>query len=101
MAKTVLDDVFELLKKIGAVSSEAEFSKDWLGRSECYLRTMRFKDAQPSIGTVAICASKLRHHGEKMIQTATHETLGKQFLSLSEQCHQHINNRSTLTWLNE
>ena len=40
MQKTVLNDVFELLQQIGAVSSESEFSKDWLCRSECYLRML-------------------------------------------------------------
>ena len=39
MQKTVLNDVFDLLVQIGAVSSESEFSKDWLCRSECYMRT--------------------------------------------------------------
>ena len=39
MQKTVLNDVFELLQQIGAVSSESEFSRDWLCRSECYVRT--------------------------------------------------------------
>ena len=29
MQKTVLNEVFELLQQIGAVSSESEFSKDW------------------------------------------------------------------------
>ena len=43
MQKTVLNEVFELLQQIGAVSSESEFSKDWLCRSECYMRTLRFK----------------------------------------------------------
>jgi hypothetical protein len=43
MQKTVLNDVFELLQQIGAVSSESEFSRDWLCRSECYARTLRFK----------------------------------------------------------
>ena len=37
MQKTVLNEVFELLQQIGAVSSESEFSKDWLCRSECYI----------------------------------------------------------------
>jgi hypothetical protein len=97
--KTVLDEVFKLLKKIGAVNSESEFSSNWLGRSECYLRTVRFKNAEPSISTIAICASRLQHYGSKMMQTDTHQKLGKEFLFLSEQCHQHINNRSTLTWL--
>ena len=42
MQKTVLNDVFELLVQIGAVSSESEFSKDWLCRSECYMRTLLY-----------------------------------------------------------
>ena len=63
MQKTVLNEVFELLQQIGAVSSESEFSKDWLCRSECYMRTLRFKRVKPSVGTLAICASKLQHYG--------------------------------------
>ena len=51
MQKTVLNDVFDLLVQIGAVSSESEFSKDWLCRSECYMRTLRFKRVKPSVGT--------------------------------------------------
>ena len=58
MQKPVLNEVFELLQQIGAVSSKSEFSKDWLCRSECYMRTLRFKRVKPSVGTLAICASK-------------------------------------------
>ncbi len=61
MQKTVLNEIFELLQQIGAVSSESEFSKDWLCRSECYMRTLRFKRVKPSVGTLAICASTLQH----------------------------------------
>ena len=43
MQTTVLTEVYALLKTIGAVANEAEFSRDWLGRSECYMRTLRFK----------------------------------------------------------
>ena len=50
MQKTVLNEVFDLLVQIGAVSSESEFRKDWLCRSECYMRTLRFKRAKPSVG---------------------------------------------------
>ena len=49
MQKTVLNEVFKLLVQIGAVSSESEFSKDWLCRSECYMRTLRFKRVKPSV----------------------------------------------------
>ena len=35
MQRTLLTEVYALLKRIGAVTNEAEFSRDWLGRSEC------------------------------------------------------------------
>jgi hypothetical protein len=53
MQKTVLNDVFKLLQQIGDVSSESEFSRDWLCRSECYVRTLRFKRVKPGMGTLA------------------------------------------------
>ena len=53
MHKTVLNEVFDLLVQIGAVSSESEFSKDWLCRSECDMRTLRFKRVKPSVCTLA------------------------------------------------
>ena len=69
MAKVFIYEVFELVSKIRAVDSESEFSRDWLGRSESYLRTLRFKEKEPSVGTLAICASKLQHYGKRMILT--------------------------------
>lgn len=99
MGKTIIYEVYELLSRIGAVRSESEFSTDWLGRSECYLRTLRFKGCDASVGAVAICASKLQHYGTRMLNTEQHIELGKQFLQLSEQCHKQINAQSTAAWL--
>ena len=98
VSKMVLNEVFELLKQIGAVHSESEFSRDWLGRSECYLRTLRFKRSTPSVGTLAICASKLQHYGRCMTETDANKQLGGQFLVLSERCHQQINAHATARW---
>ena len=100
MQKTVLNEVFDLLVQIGAVSSESEFSKDWLCRSECYMRTLRFKRVKPSVG-LAICASKLQHYGRCMTATEQHTQLGKQFIELSEQCHKHINSDAVGWWQDE
>ena len=99
MSKVFINEVFELLSSIRAVDSESEFSKDWLGRSECYLRTLRFKQKEPSVGTLAICASKLQHYGKRMILREEHKCIGDQFLKLSEKCHQHINEQSEAKWL--
>ena len=99
MAKTVLDDVYQLLHGIGAVRSESEFSKDWLGRSDCYLRTLRFKRMPPSVGSIAICASKLQHYGQRMLATTEHKQLGQRFVSLSNACHRQINSQSKQQWM--
>ena len=101
MQKTVLDEVYDLLKNIGAVDNESEFSTDWLARSECYMRTLRFKQANPSVGTLAICASKLQHYASSMTATDAHAKLGKQFIKLSEQCHTQINTDAKGCWEHE
>ena len=101
MQKTVLNEVYDLLKKIGAVDNESEFSTDWLARSECYMRTLRFKQANPSVGTLAICASKLQHYASCMTATDAHAKLCKQFIKLSEQCHTQINTDAKAWWKHE
>ena len=98
MQKTVLTDVFELLKQIGAVASESEFSTEWLCRSECYMRTLRFKRVNPSIGTLAICASKLQHYGRTMMAKDGYEEIGYRFIELSEDCHKQINSEGKKLW---
>ena len=99
MQSIVLSEVFDLLKQVRAVESEAEFIRDWLGRSECYMRTLRFKQAEPSAATLAICASKLHHYGHRMLANPNHRLMGERFLDLSEACHAEINRQGTATWL--
>jgi len=94
MKQNVLNEVFELLREIGAVHSESEFSRDWLCRSECYMRTLRFKRTQPSVGTLAICASKLQHYGRCMTATEHNRHLGLRFITLSDKCHKQINSEA-------
>ena len=81
------------------VDSESEFSRDWLGRSECYLRTLRFKQVEPSVATIAICASKLQHYGNQLVHQTDHRWIGERFLTLSQQCHAQINQQSKAIWL--
>ena len=99
MAETILDEVYRELRAMGLARSENAFSVEWLGRSECYMRTLRFEQQPPSIATIAICASKLQHYGERMVQTEQYKAAGKRFLQLSEQCHTEINRDAAATWL--
>ena len=99
MEGTVLKEVYELLRNIGAVANEAEFSRDWLGRSECYMRRLRFMGIGASTGSFTICASKLQHYGKRMFESSAHSELGKQFLELSRECHNMINEEAEALWL--
>lgn len=99
MRKTVLFEVLDLFREMGVVSCESEFSRDWLHRSECYLRTCRFKGVEPSVSSVAVCASKLQHYGKQMVRSDKHTQLGETFLSLSERCHKYINERAEHEWM--
>ena len=62
---------------------------------------LRFKQANPSAGTLAICASKLQHYGRCMTATEQHTQLGKRFIELSEQCHKQINSDAVGWWKDE
>jgi hypothetical protein len=91
MQKTILNEIYELLRANNLVRSESEFSKDWLDKSDCYMRTLRFKNAAPSAGAVAICAIKLEHYGKLLAEKKSHTALAKAFRRYSEQCYEHIN----------
>lgn len=100
MPESVINEVLEMLMASGLVSSESEFSRDWLGRSESYMRVLRFYKESPSIASIAICASKLQYYGRKLAHTDEYEDLSHRFAELSEACHHHINATSKATWLN-
>ena len=91
MRKKLIMEAFDLLKSKDIVSSEAEFSEYWLAHSECYLRTLRMKKAEPSMGVVAICASRLQQAGEQIMSSPSHRHVGIRFLELSERCHKLVN----------
>lgn len=88
---TVILEIFDFLKQRGIVDSESEFSEGWLGQCDSYYRGLRFKRTEPSMGVVAICASRLQKAGEQIMSSASHRHVGIRFLELSERCHQLIN----------
>ena len=90
----LLDQACELLRDIGVVNNRSEFCTDWLGQSECYLRTLNFKKSEPSLGVMAICASRLQKAGEQMMSSPRYRHYGHRFILLSEKCHAEVNAES-------
>ena len=87
MVKLVIFEVFGAMQKAQLVRSEQEFCRVWLGRSECYLRTIRFKQAQPSLGTLALCADRL-WQGSKIMQESGDTKAATLLNALSLRCRQ-------------
>jgi hypothetical protein len=54
-----------------------------------------------NIGTLAICANKLRHYGRCMTATERHTQPGEKFIEIIEQCHKQINSDAVDWWENE
>ena len=63
-----LNEIYNKLSSIGVVDSKREFYKDWLNRSEGYVRWLKHSNKQPSADTLAICSSKLKHYSRLLTQ---------------------------------
>lgn len=66
MKKQLVMEIYDFLKARRIVDCEGEFSLDWLGQSESYLRGLRFKKTEPSVGVVAICGSRFRRLASRL-----------------------------------
>jgi hypothetical protein len=79
-------EVFGYLKSKQIVSGESEFSEHWLGCSESYMRKLRSSQSEPSLGTIAVCASRLQNAAEQLGALPRYQPLAKQLTSMSIKC---------------
>ena len=66
MSETILDLVRDELVAAGIVQTQAEFCESWLGRSECYMRTLRFNGLGPSAEVLATLGSRLGYYAYEL-----------------------------------
>lgn len=62
MTIQLLEQVCDTLKAANLTRSEREFCEQWLAKSECYMRTLRFRDLDPSAEALATLSSKLGYY---------------------------------------
>ena len=86
MNNAVILEIFVFLRTKGVVRTESDFSEDWLGYSEGYMRKLRSTKSEPSMGSVAICASRLQKAGNEMLAVPRYRPLGEEFIAMSEKC---------------
>jgi hypothetical protein len=88
LRKNIINEVYEFLKLKNIVSSQSEFSENWLSYSECYMRTLKMKDSEPSIGAVAVCASRLLNAADQLGSLPRYHALSQQLRQLGNRCRE-------------
>jgi hypothetical protein len=86
MKKDIIFEVLGFLKDKGIAATESEFSEHWLGCSEGYLRKLRHQKTEPSLGKIAICASRLQNAAEQLGALPRYQPLAQQLASMSNRC---------------
>lgn len=69
MTVKLLEEVCDTLKDANLAQSEREFCEHWLAKSECYMRTLRFTDTEPSAEALATLGSKLGYCANQLISS--------------------------------
>jgi len=100
MSIKLLEHIHAELKSAGFVSSIPEFCNAWLGRSEGYIRTLRYHDLDPSVAVLSVCSHKLGHYAQRLKESpkAEHEATARLFEQLKQLCDQAIAKQSQTIW---
>jgi hypothetical protein len=73
MSIRLLEHLRDELIQTGIVQNTPEFCRSWLGRSEGYIRVLRYHQIAPSVETLTICSSKLGHYGARLADSEQQE----------------------------
>lgn len=73
----MIERIFEELKSSGLVSTGSQFSREYLGVEESYMRGLRNKSRQPSAKVLARCARRLKETGDALSSSAMNQVLSK------------------------
>lgn len=94
MKKQLILEIFDLLKEKRITENESEFSEHWLGHSEGYMRKLRSANSEPSMGAVAICASRLLNASDQFSRVPRYVDLSKKLKALSDRCREIVDAES-------
>ena len=101
MSRQLLHEVRDVLRAANAIASEREFCERWLGKSECYMRTLRFSQIDPNADALTTVSNKLKYYAEQMhIKDAQHlKDLAVEFGRLADACWTSIHSTARRKWL--
>ena len=100
MSIRLLEHLRDELIKTGIVQNTPEFCQSWLGRSEGYIRVLRYHDVEPSLETLTICANKLGHYANRLkaSEDQEHQLWAAQLAKLKLLCDGAIAQQAEAVW---
>lgn len=101
MSLRVLEQLRDELISAGLVSNTAEFCISWLGKSECYIRTLRHSRLDASADALNTCASKLGYYAKQLehSKSAQHVCWGELMRKHKMLCEQALEAQAKAKWM--
>ena len=97
---SALMEVRDQLMKAGVIRSECEFSEQWLGKSECYMRVLRYSGTEPSADAWINCAVKMSALVDHLSSSsdAGHKHWCYVFSDMRDRCYGEVAARAQRRW---
>lgn len=91
MDNNLINEIYDSLSRHGIVGGESEFSELFLGKSECFLRTLRHQRRKPHLGIYAICQSRLQAAAHQLASHQRYQHIGQELEVLAGRCREIVN----------
>ena len=100
MSIKLLEHIRDELISSGAAANTPEFCQAWLGRSEGYIRVLRYNRIEPSVETLAICSNKLGHYAARLngSEVEQHKQWAAKLINLKSLCDSAIAKQAEAVW---
>lgn len=101
MADMILEQVRDALREANIIATDREYCEKWLGKSECYLRSLRFNDISPSADALANCAARLAWaaNGLRTRDPVAHAHWAEVLDDLRVRCYHAMDQQAQSKWL--
>ena len=100
MSIRLLEHLRDELIATGIVQNTPEFCRSWLGRSEGYIRVLRYHNAEPSVETLSICSNKLGYYEARLADSdqQQHQIWANRLSDLKTLCDSAIAKQAEAVW---
>ena len=100
MSIRLLEHMRDELIATGIAQNTPEFCRSWLGRSEGYIRVLRYHQIEPSVETLTIYSNKLGYYAARLnaSDAKDHKAWAAKLINLKALCDSAIAKQAESVW---